>query len=137
MANYTATARSNYFAVKDAAAFEAWCQERDIKTWQGTHENAGRHAIAPNDTSDSGSWPEYCDDDGDPIEDLCNALAAQLADGEVAVLLEVGNEKLRYLIGTATAVHASGKRVDFCLSEIYTRAREAFGDTAAIAHAEY
>ena len=137
MANYTATARSNYFAVKDAAAFETWCQERDIKKWQGTDENAGRHAIAPNDLSDSGSWPEYCDEDGDPIEDLYDALAAHLVDGEVAVLLEIGKEKLRYLIGTATAVHASGKRVDLCLSEIYTRAREAFGGTAAITQAEY
>ncbi len=49
------------------------------------------------------------------VEDLCEALAGHLADGEVAVLFEIGHEKLRYLIGTA--VHASGKRVDINLSE--------------------
>jgi hypothetical protein len=137
MANYTATARSNYFAVKDTTAFEAWCKERDLKFWQGTHDNVARYAITPNDMSDTGGWPEHLDEDGDLIEDLCDALAAHLVVGEVAVLFEIGNEKLRYLIGTATAVHSSGKRVDISLSEIYTRARDAFGEDAAITEANY
>jgi hypothetical protein len=112
-------------------------QERDLKFWQGTHDNAARYAITPNDMSDTGGWPEHLDDDGDLIEDQCDALAGHLADGEIAVLFEIGNEKLRYLIGTATAVHASGKRVDISLSEIYTRARDAFGEDAAITEANY
>jgi hypothetical protein len=131
MANYTATARSNYFAVKDATAFEAWCKECDLETWLGTDGNAARHAITPNDMSDTGGWPEHMD------EDFCDGLAGHLADGEIAVLFEIGHEKLRYLIGTATAIHASGKRLDINLSEIYTRARDAFGDNATITEVNY
>ncbi len=137
MANYTATARSNYFAVKDATAFEAWCKKRNLETWLGTGGNAARYAITPDEMSDTGGWPEDCDDDGDQIEDLCEALAGHLADGEVAVLSEIGNEKLRYLIGTATAVHASGKRVDISLCEIYSRASDAFGGDAAMTEVNY
>ena len=137
MANYTATARSNYFAVKDATAFEAWCKKRNLETWLGTDGNAARYAITPDDMSDTVGWPEDCDDDGDQIEDLCEALAGHLADGEVAVLYEIGHEKLRYLIGTATAVHASGKRIDINLSEIYTRALDAFGEDAVITEVNY
>jgi hypothetical protein len=87
--------------------------------------------------SDTGGWPEHGGEDGELNEVLCDALAGYLTSGEVAVLYEIGNEKLRYLIGTATAVHASGKRVDISLREIYTRAREAFGDHAAITEVNY
>jgi hypothetical protein len=137
MANYTAIARSNYFAVKDATAFEAWCKKRQLKHWRGTDANAARYAITPNDFCDTGGWPEHGDDDDELIEDLCDALAGHLADGEVAVLYEIGNEKLRYLIGTATAIHSSGKRVDLNLCEIITRARDAFGEGAAITEVKY
>lgn len=137
MANYTATARSNYFAVKDATAFEAWCKERDLKTWQGKGNKAARYAIAPSDYCDHGGWPEHRDDDGDLLEELCDGLVHHLADGEVAVMFEIGSEQLCYLLGTATAVHASGKRVDINLSEIYTRARDAFGEDAAMTEANY
>jgi hypothetical protein len=137
MANYTATARSNYFAVKDAAAFKDWCADRDLEVWDGSNENAARFAIAPSNDSDTGGWPELLDDDCNVTEDLCEALAGHLVDGEVAVLLEIGNEKLRFLIGTATAIHSSGKRIDLTLGEIYTRARRAFGATAVITEANY
>jgi hypothetical protein len=60
-----------------------------------------------------------------------------LREGEVAILLELGHEKLRYLIGAATAIDSSGRRIDLTLAEIYTRAREAFGETAVITEANY
>jgi hypothetical protein len=137
MANYYATARSNYFAVKDDDAFKSWCANNDFDVWQGSDENAARFAIAPGDGWDSGGWPELRDDDGEPTKELCEALAQYLAEGEVAVLLEVGHEKRRYLIGSATAVHSSGKRIDFTLDDIYTRARKAFGGEAVITEANY
>ena len=138
MANYTATARSNYFAVKDDAAFKDWCATRDLDVWQGSDDNAARFAIAPGAQCECGGWPELMDgDDNEPADDLCESLAQHLREGEVAILLELGHEKLRYLVGAATAVHSSGQRIDLTLAEIYTRARDAFGETAVITEANY
>lgn len=33
MADYYATTRSNYFRVKDAATFTAWCDEWNLSYW--------------------------------------------------------------------------------------------------------
>jgi hypothetical protein len=137
MANYTATARSNYFAVKDAEAFKEWCATRDLDVWQGSDDNAARFAIAPGAECDCGGWPELMDEDDEPADDLCESLAQHLKEGEVAILFELGHEKLRYLVGAATAVHSSGRRIDLTLAEIYTRAREAFGETAVITEVNY
>ena len=137
MANYTATARSNYFAVKDAEAFKEWCATRGLDVWQGSDDNAARFAIAPGIQSDCGGWPELKGDENEPADDLCESLAQHLREGEVAILLELGHEKLRYLVGAATAVHSSGRRIDLTLAEIYTQAREAFGEAAVITEANY
>jgi hypothetical protein len=137
MANYTATARSNYFAVKDAGAFKNWCATRDLDVWQGSDDNAARFAITPGAQSYCGGWPELMDEDDAAADDLCETLAQHLKGGEVAILFELGHEKLRYLVGAATAVHSSGRRIDLTLAEIYTRAREAFGETAVITEVNY
>ena len=137
MANYTATARSNYFAVKDAEAFKNWCATRDLGVWQGSDDNAARFAIAPGAQSDCGGWPEHMDDNDEPADDLCASLVQHLKYGEVAMLFEIDHEKLRYLVGAATPVHSSGRRIDLTLAEIYTRARDAFGETAVITEVNY
>jgi len=41
MANYYATARSNYFKVKDADAFKAWCLRSSLEVLEGK-ENLSR-----------------------------------------------------------------------------------------------
>ena len=84
-----------------------------------------------------GGWPELMDDNDEPADDLCESLAQHLKEGEVAILFELGHEKLRYLVGAATAVHSSGRRIDLTLAEIYTRARDAFGETAVITEVNY
>jgi hypothetical protein len=64
MANYYATTRSNYFRVKDATAFEAWCRMRDLEFW--THEVKGMgtcYAISGNETG----WPYYDAEKDDEI----------------------------------------------------------------------
>jgi hypothetical protein len=45
----------------------------------------------------------------------------------VAVVMEVGSEKMRYLIGYAAAVDARGRRIQIALSDIYRRCQETFG----------
>ncbi len=132
MANHYATARSNYFAVKDEAAFREWAGLMGLAVLEPDHraKTAGgirRFGIAPGNSGDNGSWPDSTyDADADEVDefDLTEELAPHLADGEVAVLMEVGNEALRYVTGTAIAVNSRGKTVSINLDAIYDAARK-------------
>jgi hypothetical protein len=59
--------------------------------------------------------------------DLVSELSDHLVPGQVAILLEVGAEKLRYLTGQAIAVNAQGQITDLPLNDIYRKAARAFG----------
>lgn len=133
MADYFATARSNYFRVKDAAAFEDWCAEVSLQFWKG--DAAGSYAICPDEDSYDGTWPSIgADTDEDDLDQdhLFTALSRHLASGHIAILIEVGNEKLRYLGGYALAIDGDGRKVEISLDDIYDKARHAFGTDAII-----
>ena len=133
MANWYGTARSNYFRVKDNAAFLIWTDALNLDSFQ---DKEGRYAIAA--SSDQG-WPSsYYDAElGEDFDlDLPMELATHLADGEVAILMEVGNEKLRFLTGYAVAVNSKGDLVSVGLDEIYQKAATAFNNHD-ITRAEY
>lgn len=127
MANYTATTRSNYFAVKDEQAFKDWCAKWSLDHWQQKEDRGSRRFAITADTGDCCGWPSYSHDEDEQEIDIAAELAEHLADGEIAILMEVGNEKLRYLVGTAVAVNHTGETVIISLSEIYQLAEEAFG----------
>jgi len=131
MANYYATARSNYFAVKDEQAFRDWAAllgltilEPDLRAT--TANGVRRFGLCPGYDSDPGSWPTslYNDTTGEDDDiDFSDQLSAHLADDEVAILMEIGNEKLRYLNGWAEAVNSKGETVVVTLESIYESAR--------------
>lgn len=135
MANYYATTRSNYFRVKDTAAFEAWCADNSLEHWTDTKDGDTYHAISA-DTGDSGGWPSqrYEEDDdgaGDYVDINFDAELADFLDPrDVAILLEVGSEKLRYLVGVAVAIHPDGRTHHLNIGSIYDEARKAFKDDA-------
>jgi hypothetical protein len=136
MANYYATARSNYFRIKDKAAFMDWCVTRHLDWWEKASE-PGLYALSP--YSESG-WPtyDYNEENDDETEvDLAAELATHLAPSEVAVLMEVGNEKLRYVTGYAVAVNAQGKTVRVHLDDIYDRAAQLMLDGATLTEVAY
>jgi transcriptional antiterminator Rof (Rho-off) len=56
--------------------------------------------------------------------DFALLLAAHLADGEVAVAMEAGAEKLRYVNGFAFAVNAAGDVRSVSLDDIYALAED-------------
>jgi hypothetical protein len=132
MANYYAAARSNYFAVKDEAAFREWADRLGLTVLEPDHrdktaDGIRRLGIAPGNGGDSGGWPDSTyDADQDEVDefDLTEELAPHLADDEVAVLMAVGNEALRYVTGRAVAVNSRGKIVSINLDTIYDAARE-------------
>jgi hypothetical protein len=57
---------------------------------------------------------------------LVTELAQHLPKGQIAVLMEIGAEKLRYLTGVAIAVNHKGRVVELTLSDIYRKASRIF-----------
>lgn len=129
MANYYASCRSNYFRVKDATAFRsAMAQVDGIRI----HENERGFCILGND-GDGAGWPSYRNDPNDDDEtvefDLFGVVAEHLLDNEVAIFMEIGAEKLRYLVGNAVAVNNKGRRREVSLEDIYEKAEALVGMT--------
>ncbi len=127
MANFNGTARSNYFKVKDIAAFDAW-----VESVPGLVSSpAGDMQMIYSDDPDEGCFPAYYYDEAtdESIDiDLISDISEHLADGEVCVLMEAGAEKLRYISGWAVAFDNTDKpAVRVSLNDIYDLAKAAFG----------
>jgi hypothetical protein len=137
MADWYGSARTNYFKVKDSEAFQAAMTKLDLQIWpntQSAHNALGERtevtvpdSFALGGESDKGGWPSsiYDEDTDDYIDvDIADLVASHLVDGEVAIFMECGAEKLRYITGNATAINSKGERRDIALSNIYDLAKE-------------
>ena len=127
MANYGGYARSNYFRVRDASAFLGWVETLPGVVARREDGDRDRFVLLVED-GDDGGWPNwrYYEDGEDEEEiDLHAELAGHLAEGEVAILEEVGAEKLRYLVGYAVAVNHRGETLSVSIHEIYQKVRQA------------
>ncbi len=134
MANYICTARTNYFAVKNKKHFLAWVAQRDI-TAVRSEERPGQFALFPGESDDGNALPNHDHETDDEI-DFVAELARHLRKGSVAVIVQAGAERLRYVGAHATAVAADGRRVDLDLNEIYARAVKTLG-VKRVSRAEY
>ena len=125
MANYEATARSNYFRVKDAKAFEEFID--GFESFEIVPDSEGRYALIDRDGTGLPS-SRYSMEEDEWVEcDFVVLLAEHLADHEVAILMEVGHEASRYVAGHAIALNNEGKVVQLNLSDIYGLALKEFG----------
>lgn len=126
MANYVGCARSNHFRVRDEAAFLGWVETLPGVVARREDGNPERFALLVEEGDDGGGWPNWSFDGEEEEEiDLHAELAGHLAEGEVAVLEEVGAEKLRYLVGYAVAVNHRGETLAVSIDDVYERVREA------------
>lgn len=124
MANYCATARTNYVKVTDRDKLTAALAQLDLDIV----DKDGRVAVL--ETSGEG-WPSLAYDEklDENVEiDVACLIAEHLAEGEVLVLIEAGAEKLRYVSGHAIAINNRGERRTVSLADIYKTAGE-LGDT--------
>ena len=128
MANWYGTSRSNYFKVKDEDAFREWAESRDLEVFETT-QGLG---IAPSFMSEDGSWPSY-DYDEDYEIDFQAELIEHLAEGQVAILMTIGAEKLRYLTGYSVALAWDGRRISVDIADIYGKVEVEFGVTPTAA----
>ena len=134
MADYYCSSRTNYFRVKDLVVFSVWAERRGVKIIANPTRHPGHFALIPDD-SEYGGFPFY-DIDSDGDVDFATELAEHLAEGSIAVILEAGAEKLRYIIGLATAVNSKGDVVRISLEDIYELAAKSFG-LLEVTRAEY
>jgi hypothetical protein len=136
MADWNGMARSNYFRVKDEAAFRKWAEDLELEV---ITDSEGRFGVYSK-TEDGGFPSERLSEDEEEMEDLDfpDELAAHLVEGSIAILMTAGHEKDRYVSGYAIALNSEGKRVELVLSDIYTKAAEFFQiDIGNITQATY
>ena len=110
MANYEAVCRSTWFRVKDAEAFkrdmEQLCPE--MMVWEKEGKAAfGEFCGLP--------YCRYVCQDGveikEEVVDISELVQSHLADGETAVVCEIGYEKLRYVSGFQ--YHITGEKIEY------------------------
>lgn len=128
MATYTSMARTNYFRVKDVDAFNKWIKQL-VGLDKIVHETEGTIGILFEDGVPIHRWEIKKDADGNDEDvgidiDFMEELSLHLADEEVAVLQEIGNENIRFVSGHATAVNNKGQRREVNLNHIYDLAKE-------------
>jgi hypothetical protein len=124
MSDWTGGARTNHFKVKDRAAFIEWAMDLDLSILGGKPGYVGVGTYA--------GWPtDRYNEATDEFEDFefVPELAKHLAEGEVAVLMEAGHEKLCYLTGFATAVNWKGDTVSVDINDIYEKAKALGSET--------
>lgn len=123
MANYYETARTNYFTVKDEAAFRAWAQKWRLEVAEGSDSKT--FAVFPPRYNEGGF--DLYDEEEDDTLDIADEIAAHLTDDSVAVVMGAGAEKFRYVCGWAVAINSKGERIQLNLDQIYDMALEKFG----------
>jgi hypothetical protein len=112
MANYIAQGRTNYFAVKDEEAFLADIAKCNVELLRSkTDDGQTLFGFMDNEDGDGIDWFAWsADDDTDePEVEWGEFFQKHLADGWVAVILNIGSEKYRYLNGEATAYNNKGE----------------------------
>ena len=133
MANYHASARSNYFKVKDVTKFKQFCEDLDMTFIENTEGAVGflceetqegsiptHKRVVNQEESDFDDWEEV---------DFDHELSKHLENGEIAVYMEVGHEKFRYLVGAAVAVNSHGETCEISINDIYQKATGLWGHT--------
>lgn len=128
MADWYGTARSNYFKVRDNKAFEVFMQ--NLSSMTAEHNDVDNTWWIRTDDYGNGGfdWTVY-DENFEP-DDSVNAMdefASHLQEGEVAIFLEAGAEKLRYITGNALSIAWTGEITEISLDDIYKLVVKKYG----------
>lgn len=107
--------RSNYFAVQDEQSFLSFCNRHGLGVIQ-----QGDNPRLFGFLSDGQEQPFLdLEEGGDYIAEL----SQHLADGSVAVVMQVGNDKMRFFLGHCWALNNKGHVREIDLSDIYDAAQ--------------
>lgn len=115
MANYYSVCRTNYFRVKVEEDFESCMKNYSVEV----HKNGEHYALI----SECESGFPALDEDDNEIE-FSSVVADHLKDNEVAIFMEAGREKTRYVAGSALAINNRHETKFVDLYDIYKLAEE-------------
>lgn len=138
MANYYCSCRTNYFEVKDPDAFKEAMESFPVNVCfiaaEPEFKTPDYYCLLGEDPDGSG-WPSYNGEDED--FDFYDYVAGFLADDSVAIFIEAGAEKLRYIQGIAIAINNKKECESVWLNDIYEKAESLVPTGTNITHAEY
>lgn len=126
MANYYQHARSNYFRVKNPEEFREFCERWEVEV----AEKEGKFAFC---TEEDCPWYIHirygwdCPPTVDGGPEFLAELTDQLAEREVAILMAIGWEAVRFLNGSAVALCPGREPLMVDLDDIYSLAAERWG----------
>jgi hypothetical protein len=124
MANFYGQARSNYFAVKDAGSFLDEMTQYPVEVITQEKDGVTLYGFVDAD-ADGGAdvWSKWDEDKAETVEiDWAEVFKRHLQDDWVAVIMECGSEKYRYLSGFTIAYNNKGETKSLGLSDIYSLA---------------
>ena len=140
MADYYCKIRTNYFSVTDEEKFKkiiASCRaadtieifdekQKDGSVKYGFFCDGSIHGLPDTEDETLESEDEYdSDEDYDYNYDaFCEALQAILPDNDAILITEIGNEKMRYLVGDCTIITRKDIKVITLRDEAMTLARK-------------
>ena len=116
MANYCCTIRTNYFHVKNEEEFRSFMDrvrgsEDTIELWEEKDRNG--NTLFGFGVYGGISGVSNCDDDEEGLCDdfsydkFIDGLQESVSDNDAIIILEAGNEKMRYVVGYATIITSS------------------------------
>lgn len=131
MASYVCAIRTNYFRVTEEEKFRNLIDEflsGSCEVFTRTDVNSNK--LVGFGSDENINWPE--DDTG-----FVSGLQECLAEDDSIIVLEVGHEKLRYLIGAATIITRSSIETIDLTSLAISKAAEMFGNPDYTTCCEY
>jgi len=153
MANYYCKIRTNYFSVTDEEKFKkviASCRasdaieifdekQKDGSIKYGFFCDGSIHGLPDTEDEALESEDKYdSDEDYDYNYDaFCEALQEILPDNDAILITEVGNEKMRYLVGDCTIITRNYIKVITLRDEAMNLARKMLGNPEYITKMEY
>jgi len=130
MADWAGHARSNYFKVKDQDAFADLCEKWNLTFVVDKNSPERVGFLCENEF---GGLPNYRMEEEEihgkivefeyDFDDFLDQLTKHLEDNEVAIMYEVGAEKMRYITGIAYAINNKRDVVSVSLDDIYKKAK--------------
>lgn len=114
MANYCCTVRTNYFHVKNEDDFRSKMScilgcEDSIELWEKTDED-GKSIFGFGVYGGILGFSDSSSDEFDEVkacEDFIKYLQESVSDDDAVIILESGNEKMCYVVGSATVITSS------------------------------
>lgn len=117
MANYCCAIRTNYFHVKNDDMFREFMSqvygcEDDISLWE-EKDDSGQTLFGFGLYGGILGLRTVCDDgdedsDDSSYDNFISVLQSCVAEDDAIIIFETGNEKLRYVVGSATVITSKG-----------------------------